>query len=123
MSVAAYARPYRSAGRRAVYPHVALAVFLLGLPAPLAPAGDAGEGRRIAETWCVGCHLIDDASRAGVADVTTSFAVISADPAKTPAYLRTFLANPRHPMPDFSLTRQEIENIVAYITGLAPDRD
>jgi mono/diheme cytochrome c family protein len=121
MSVTTCEKPCRGAGRRAIYPLVliVLAAFLPALSLPLAAAGDAGEGKRIAEKWCVGCHLVDGAPQAGVADVAPPLTAISADPAKTPAYLRTYLANPRHPMPDFSLSRHEIDDLAAYISGLA----
>jgi mono/diheme cytochrome c family protein len=119
MFVAACRKLHRSAGRQAACRLIVLAAFLLGLPATGSAAGDAGEGKRIAEKWCAGCHLVDGASRAGVADAAPPFSAISGDPAKTPAYIRTFLADPRHTMPDLYLSRHEIEDLAAYISGLA----
>jgi mono/diheme cytochrome c family protein len=88
--------------------------------APLARAqgvGDAATGRRVAERWCAACHLIDhDAGSAR--DATPTFTSIAARPATTVASLHTFLARAHGGMPDFSLSRDDVDNVTAYILSL-----
>ena len=44
----------------------------------------------------------------------------AADPGLTPDLLRTYLGNPRHPMPNPQLSTAQIDDLVAYILGLKP---
>ena len=79
-------------------------------------AGDAVVGKEIATTWCGACHHMDDAVTA--ADGARPFAAMARDPKATADRLRTFLVKPHGQMPELNLTRQEIENLVAYIESL-----
>ena len=88
------------------------------LAATQAAAGDAGAGRRLAEQWCTGCHLIGVADRGS--DTAPPFTAIAADPRKDPEHLRTWLATPHTEMPAMPLSRRDIDDLVAYITGLTP---
>ncbi len=83
-----------------------------------AAAGDAGNGRQLAEQWCTNCHLIG-ASGPG-SDTAPPFTAIAADPSKGPEHLRVWLATPHTTMPQMPLDRRNIEDVVAYITSLAP---
>lgn len=102
--------------------HAALATLLLALSAPPALADgagvQAGMGASIARQWCAHCHVVDGSAPAS--DALPSFAQIAADPARTDAWLRDWLAHPHGAMPDFSLTRHEIDALIAYIRTLAP---
>ena len=86
-------------------------------PAP-ATAGDAGSGRALAEKWCTSCHLIGPSDRGS--DTAPPFAVIAADPEKTPDHLTTWLSTPHTTMPLMPLDRRNIDDLVAYIGSLAP---
>lgn len=83
--------------------------------APARAAGDAEAGRRVADTWCVGCHLVGDENKAPMLDVPP-FPDIARQ--RSADDLRAFLAKPHPPMPQFRLTRADIENLVAFIGGL-----
>ncbi|MCC7049552.1 MAG: cytochrome c [Alphaproteobacteria bacterium] len=91
------------------------AVLIVATASPVLAAGDGAAGRRTAETWCAGCHLLGDENKAAMADVP-SFPVIAQQ--KTPDAIRAFLFNPHPPMPQFRLTRQDIEDLVQFITEL-----
>jgi mono/diheme cytochrome c family protein len=78
-------------------------------------AGDAAAGRRTAEVWCAGCHLIGDENKAGMFEVP-AFPAIAQQ--RSPAAIRAFLSNPHPPMPRFRLTRQDIEDLVQFIVEL-----
>jgi mono/diheme cytochrome c family protein len=90
-------------------------LVLFALPV-CAFAADAAQGEIIAKRWCAACHLVSPEQTRAVADVP-SFAAIART--KLPAEsLKAFLSDPHPKMPDMSLTRSEIEDIVAYIDGL-----
>ena len=91
-----------------------LAILAAALtPLPALAAGDAEEGGRIVTKWCSSCHVVAGTGRAS--DAVPHFRTIIEDATKTPAYLRVFLSNPHEPTPDLSLTRQEIDDLIAYI--------
>ena len=82
-------------------------------------AGQAEQGKAIAERWCAACHQVSPEQTIASADVP-SFMTIARMQA-TPddlAALEGFLADPHPVMPDMSLTRQEIRDLVAYIGSL-----
>jgi len=94
---------------------LAFAGLLAVLVGPAQAAGDAAAGRRAADTWCAGCHLIGDENKAAMVDVPP-FPTIAQE--KTPDAIRAFLFNPHPPMPTFRLSRQDIEDLVAFIETL-----
>lgn len=101
-----------------VRPYPLILTLLLGatLLAPAASAQDAAAGQRLARRWCSACHEI---GRAPVHnDVSPSFAAIARMPSTTAMSLNAFLSTPHHRMPDYSLTRQEIKDVSAYILSL-----
>ncbi|MCK6451694.1 MAG: cytochrome c [Alphaproteobacteria bacterium] len=95
-----------------------LLVALAALAASAAPAfaaGDAAAGRRTADTWCVGCHLIGNEQKAALVDAPT-FPEINKR--MTPEALRAYLFQPHPPMPQFRLTRQDIEDLIEFIQSM-----
>jgi mono/diheme cytochrome c family protein len=81
-------------------------------------AGDPAEGQRLAQTWCSNCHLVDPQGQSRASDATPSFAAIARMPSTTPLSLHAFLVTPHPPMPDFRLSRTQIEDLTAYILTL-----
>ena len=79
-------------------------------------SGDAAVGRAIAERWCASCHLVAQDQRSA-ADVP-SFQSIARKPDIGESLLVAFLATSHPRMPDMSLSRQEIADLLAYIRGL-----
>jgi cytochrome c2 len=96
----------------------AIASLMLSASPIHAIAADAEKGGIIAKRWCAACHLVSPEQAQASADVP-SFAAI-ARKKLPPGRLKAFLTDPHPKMPDMSLTRREIEDIVAYITSLAP---
>jgi mono/diheme cytochrome c family protein len=75
-------------------------------------------GRVLAKGWCAHCHIVSEDQRlAPAAGVPTFFAVAN-DPAMTELALRVFLATPHMRMPDFMMTRDDTDKIIAYILSL-----
>jgi len=77
-------------------------------------AQDIGRGQRLAEQWCSNCHAVE---RRG-SDSVPTLQQIANLPGRDAAMLRTFLTNPHPPMPPFSIARDDIEDLVAYIISL-----
>jgi mono/diheme cytochrome c family protein len=81
--------------------------------------GRAEEGKAIAQRWCAACHQVSPEQTTASADVG-SFMTVAEMRATTSdlAALEGFLADSHPVMPDMSLTRQEIRDLVAYIGSL-----
>jgi mono/diheme cytochrome c family protein len=94
------------------------AVVLAGLVsaqnvASIEPSPEAGA--EIAARWCAGCHVVSK-SGAGT-DAAPSFPSIATRREETE--LRVFLSKPHaQAMRGFTLTRREVEDVVAYIQSL-----
>lgn len=79
-------------------------------------AGDPETGRALAQQWCSACHVVDLEGHG--TDAAPALPALLGDEARSPDQLRGWLTAPHPPMPDLELTRQEIENIVAYLESL-----
>ncbi len=91
--------------------------FLLLTASPLgAFAADAANGGAIAKRWCAACHLVSSDQARANTDVP-SFASL-AHKKQRPEKLEAFLSAPHPKMPDMSLSRSEIDDLVAYIGSL-----
>jgi mono/diheme cytochrome c family protein len=91
-----------------------------GLPLSAASAqgwGDAAAGKEMAERWCAECHMVAPDQAQASADVPT-FMEIARSVNGDFAVIEGFLIDPHPPMPDMSLTRQEIRDIIAYFATL-----
>lgn len=96
-----------------------LAILALGILLPLTPAwgaGDKAEGAKIAKRWCSGCHAVGRGPMSS--DKAPAFVALATDPSKTEGYLKGWISNPHPPMPNFNLSRQRIDDLVAYIRSL-----
>ena len=91
-------------------------------PATAQPVGDPVAGGRIAATWCSNCHLVGLAERhAGqpaAQDAAPPFATLARRGSTTRAGLRAFLQAPHRQMPDYNLTEQQREDVIAYLLAL-----
>jgi mono/diheme cytochrome c family protein len=99
---------------------VSAGILLLVVTASAANAqlrGDAKNGKAVAERWCSSCHLVSSEQSVGLADAP-SFRSISERYGSDVRVLENFLADPHPPMPQLSLTREEIRDLLAYIGSL-----
>jgi mono/diheme cytochrome c family protein len=90
---------------------------LAGAALAAKPAGDPNRGHILAKTWCTGCHLIE-AQEMTAKDAVPSFSAIAANKSTTVATLKAFLQTRHQNMPDWWLTRQQIDDTIAYIMSL-----
>lgn len=92
-------------------------LFFLSLQATATSAGEPASGGQIALRWCSTCHLVSEDQTSASADAPT-FRSIAAKYGDESDALAAFLADPHPPMPNMSLTRREIRDLVAYIGSL-----
>jgi len=97
-----------------------LAVMLLFLVLAASTAehsmADAAKGSQLAQQWCASCHVTGGTSAGNLQQGPPSFFTIAH--ARTADQLRAFLSHPHGVMPDLSLTRAEIDDLVGYIETL-----
>ena len=97
----------------------ALALILSACVAAASPsaAADVATGARLAGQWCANCHVIGGTPAGTVQQGPPSFRAV-AQGGLSADQLRAFLSHPHGPMPDLSLTRREIDDLIAYIDTL-----
>jgi mono/diheme cytochrome c family protein len=96
---------------------VAVVALVIFAAPPASAQGDPEVGRELALSWCTSCHVVDYEGHG--ADAGPPLPALLGDGRRTVDELRGWLAAPHPPMPDFDLSRQEIEDIVAYLESLA----
>ena len=77
---------------------------------------DAVRGSQLAQQWCASCHVTSGSRAGNIQQGPPSFHTIAG--ARTADQLRAFLSHPHGAMPDLSLTRMEIDDLVGYIETL-----
>jgi mono/diheme cytochrome c family protein len=80
--------------------------------------GDPAAGRRLAETWCSTCHVIEPGASGPASDAVPTFPSIARMPSATELSLRAFLQTPHARMPDIQLSREQTDDVIAYILSL-----
>jgi mono/diheme cytochrome c family protein len=101
-----------------------LVAALAGAPEGSAadPPGDVGNGLAIARTWCAQCHAVEAGETRQRADGLPSFVAIANSGRHTADSLRAFLTQPHGRMPDLNLSRQERDDLIAYLLSLREGR-
>ena len=89
----------------------------LALMASPAGAQDAPAGGSLAERWCMACHVVEP-NQSTATDNAPSFREIVVRPGTTAGSLDRYLSTGHTLMPDFSLSSQERDMLVAYILSL-----
>jgi mono/diheme cytochrome c family protein len=89
------------------------------LPCIAAPPiqADVNKGGQLARQWCANCHVISDGPASTVQQGPPSFRTIARS-GMNAEQLRSFLTHPHGAMPDPSLTRAEIGDLIGYIETL-----
>ncbi|MGO7674353.1 cytochrome c family protein [Rhizobium ruizarguesonis] len=104
-----------SSTARALHGLAYVATALLMGQAAESTAADITNGQQIAKRWCAECHVVAPGQKHG-SDTVPTFVQIGKSERLDEATLTAFLADPhRSRMPNLSLTRSEIADLVAYI--------
>jgi mono/diheme cytochrome c family protein len=94
-------------------PLILLLPLLLLLNTPVRAQGDPDAGRELARRWCTACHVVD---REGTGtDAAPALPSLLAGKRRSAEEIEGWLADPHPPMPNLDLSRQEIDNILAYL--------
>jgi mono/diheme cytochrome c family protein len=81
--------------------------------------GIAATGKAIAEAWCSACHLVGPTTSGQQASADAPpFSVVAQRLPTEIDVLAAFIANPHPPMPNLSLSRQDVRDLLAYIATL-----
>ena len=97
-------------------PAVMLVSLALGAITTQPTLADAAKGSQLAQQWCASCHVTGGTPAANLQQGPPSFSTIAH--ARTADQLRAFLSHPHGAMPDLSLTRAEIDDLIGYIETL-----
>ncbi|MFV0280153.1 MAG: c-type cytochrome [Rhodoblastus sp.] len=96
---------------------IPVVLAVMGAASP-AIGADVENGLKISKQWCAACHVVAPDQTSASVDVPTFGDIARRKTEKKP--LAAFLAEPHGKMPNMSLTRNEIDDIVAYIRSLGP---
>ena len=80
--------------------------------------GDSVAGHQLAREVCSECHNVEKGEQRRMISKILAFQEIASDPSTTEISLRVVLQSPHIKMPNFMLTPDETDGIVAYILGL-----
>lgn len=97
----------------------AIALGVLCLSYPAYAAGNADAGRKLAMRSCTTCHAAAETVTA--TDGAPPLSYVARDNKKNPAWIRGWLMDPHPPMPGIMLSRQQIDDIIAYLNALSDE--
>jgi len=80
-------------------------------------AGDAANGKILAQRWCAACHVVSNEQRQA-SEAAPPFASVARRPGFDADKLAFFLLDPHPKMPNMALTRSEAADLAAYIATL-----
>ena len=96
-----------------------LLLLLLLLDTPALAQGDPEAGRELVRRWCTTCHVVDLEGTG--TDAGPALPALLAGKQRSADEIRGWLADPHPPMPNLNLSRQEIDDILAYLESLTGD--
>jgi mono/diheme cytochrome c family protein len=98
---------------------IAAMLALVVAAAPVvAAAQDSDHGALLAKRWCANCHVVERTATEGRADGLPSFIAIANRPGTSSESLRLVMTAEHGRMPNFALTRPEMNDLAAYIMSL-----
>jgi mono/diheme cytochrome c family protein len=96
---------------------LAIALGALCVPYAAYAAGNADAGRQLVTRSCTSCHAATGAATA--TDGAPPLSFLARDNKENPTWVRGWLKDPHPPMPGIMLSRQQIDDIVAYLNMLS----
>ena len=98
------------------FPTFMLVFLVLAASTAERTLADPAKGSQLAQQWCASCHVTGGTPAGNLQQGPPSFSTIAH--ARTADQLRAFRSHPHGAMPDLSLTRAEIDDLVGYIETL-----
>ncbi len=80
----------------------------------------AEQGADLAQMWCNACHVTGTGKTESAMDAAPPFSKLSPLVIANPDHYRNFLTKPHGPMKEITLSRDEIEALLTYISSLSP---
>ena len=80
-------------------------------------SADPSNGERLAHRWCAACHVVAGDQKGTTAEAPP-FTTSARKPDFAPAKLAYFLLDPHPKMPSMTLSRNEANDLAAYIATL-----
>ena len=80
--------------------------------------GGAMRGEALARDVCADCHAVEASPEVLRTDAPRPFAMVARDPAWDDDALRAYIRDPHPQMPQFELTPEGLDDVVAYIRSL-----
>ncbi|MEN3976702.1 cytochrome c [Emcibacter sp. SYSU 3D8] len=87
-------------------------------PIPGASYSPAEQGADLAQMWCNACHVTGTSANESAMDAAPPFKMLAPMVTTNPDHYRTFLTRPHGSMKEITLSRDEIEAVLAYISSL-----
>lgn len=87
-------------------------------PAAL-PPGNAEAGKQLVLNSCTACHAPTGATHA--TDQAPPLSFLAHDNKADPRWVRAWLMDPHPPMPGIMLSRQQVADVMAYLSTLPAD--
>jgi mono/diheme cytochrome c family protein len=81
--------------------------------------GDPEAGRDLVRSWCTACHVVDLEGTG--TDAGPPLPALLTGKQRSADEIRGWLVDPHPPMPNPNLSRQEIDDILAYLESLTGD--
>lgn len=97
---------------------VGLTLALVAASSAPAAAADVAMGEALTAQWCNQCHVVGNGSYG--TDAAPPLPVIARQKSQDREWIKAWLAAPHPPMPNLNLSRQEIDDIAAYLASLSP---
>jgi mono/diheme cytochrome c family protein len=92
-------------------------VAFIGMSAiPAYAAGNADAGRDLVLRSCTSCHAPNGTTAA--TDQAPPLSFIARDTKRDPTWIHGWLMDPHPPMPSIMLSRQQVDDIIAYLNTL-----
>ncbi len=80
--------------------------------------GDPAAGRALAHDVCAACHVVEPGQEPPPDIDAPTFPGLAKQPGITALSLRVFLQTPHDRMPDIRLSREDTDNVIAYLLSL-----
>ena len=97
---------------------ISLIIGGVAFPAAL-PPGNAEAGKQLVLNSCIACHAPMGTTHA--TDGAPPLSFLAKDNKADPRWVRGWLMDPHPPMPDIMLSRQQVADVIAYLSTLPTD--
>lgn len=105
---------------RISYAATVVSVLLFPMPVHAQEVGSPGTGLTFARANCAGCHAVESVDALSPNFDAPSFASVAATPGMTGHALAVWLQTSHPTMPNFIISPDDQDNIIAYILSLKP---